>query len=201
MNRAVLKATTPLGLFAFPALFFTLFYGREILALAYGSAYTAAAPALVILFASEFLTTCGIPLVAVYMAMGRPALLRRFSMIRAALMIILLYPCIKFLGLIGAAVAPLISVLVSYGFQLERLRSLTGLDIGKYASSFGRGLVSSLPVMLLWTFLLLFLHSESPGLTIATAIAASAVLYLSGFLLFRESEALRAFLWPFQKRA
>jgi lipopolysaccharide exporter len=200
VNQGLLKVTTPMALIGLPAFFFTLLYGREILTVVYGMPYAGAATALVILIANEILITCGIPLAAVYMAMGRPTLLRRFSLIRAAVMLALLYPAIKWFGLVGAALVPLTAMSVALVFQLFRMRSLTGLNLKAYIEVFVRGLVLAIPAVLVWVFVATTFRFKAPAAAIATAAGASAVLYLAAIALLRRTTVVREYFWPFLKQ-
>jgi len=199
VTQGLLKVTTPIAVIAFPVFFFTLLFGRGILTVVYGLPYADAADALVILLANEIMVTCGIPLAGVYMAMGRPTLLRRFSLIRAILMIVLLYPAIIWLGLVGAALVPLISMSVAYVFQLLRMHTLIGLDLRAYIRVFVRGSVLASPAVVLWIVVATNLRSHSPGTVIGVAGGAGVLFYLGILALFGRKTVVREYLWPFGK--
>ncbi|OGJ93162.1 MAG: hypothetical protein A2487_08940, partial [Candidatus Raymondbacteria bacterium RifOxyC12_full_50_8] len=103
INRMLFQITRGLCYACFPALVFCALYAKDILSLVYGAPYGVVALPFALIFMSTILRTCSAPLTTLYFASGRPRLQRRFVIIRAALMVALIYPLTVALGLAGAA--------------------------------------------------------------------------------------------------
>ena len=84
--------------------------------------------------------------------MGQPHLHRLFTGIRSVIIIIIIYPAIKWFSLTGAASAVFISTVVSYFFQVTKMRKLTDLDTLKYGRIFVQGAGLALIVIVIWLF-------------------------------------------------
>jgi O-antigen/teichoic acid export membrane protein len=94
---------------------------------------------------------------SVYLAIARPELQRRFTIVRAVLVVITLYPLSVMLGGTGAALALLVSMIGAMAVQLLNLRQVTGLRVLAYLSTMRAGLllatVTSLPLLAVVVFL------------------------------------------------
>jgi len=163
LNKVLLRITTYIAFFCFPLLMFTIVYGKDLLHIVYGQAYAEVAIPFAILFATSTMQVCGIPIASLYFATGNPQLHRIFVILRAALIVTLIYPAVKWFGLIGAASAGFISMFVGYVLQIRRLHKITGLELLKYNRILLIALVTSLCVPFIWllsrefiTFHLLF---------------------------------------------
>jgi O-antigen/teichoic acid export membrane protein len=200
LNRVLLKATSVLVYGAIPACFVVALYPRQVLAFAYGPRYAEVALTFVLLCINEVLTTAGIPLTSVYYSLGRPGLLRAFSALRAGLLLVLLYPAFRIAGLAGAASAALIAMLVSYCFQLARIRKLTGLDLSTYLRIFGRAFLLSLPVVGGWMAALVLVGGGKPAVVFAVGLVITAVIYGVGGLTLLRGERGRSLLDRFTQR-
>ena len=150
INRWTNNTTSIVAFIGFPALALLALHGGDILALFYGRSYSAVGVPFAIIFSTALLRTCGVPMVAVYLALGKPGLHRLFTAIRAALILALIYPAIKWLGLEGAALAGLVAMAISYIFQALRLRRVTGLEMKRYFVIFIKAVLFATPVFLFW---------------------------------------------------
>jgi len=150
VNELIQKITSPIILFFAPLLFFLAFYGGNVLALVYGSRYAAVGTAFAIVFAAEMLRIGSVPIVAYYLGSGRPQLHRLFTGVRAALILLTIYPAVKYFGALGAASAGLFATLVAYVFQVRVIKGITGLDLQKYAAAHVHAIGISLCVALCW---------------------------------------------------
>lgn len=124
---------------------------------------------------------------SVYLALGRPGLQRRFTLVRALLVVGLLYPLALWWGGTGAAAALLISMVLAMAVQLLNLRRVTGLGFREYLGTTVPGIVAALPptallVGLGWTAL------PGWGLVLAGVTTGIGVW---GVLLLRERHELR----------
>lgn len=80
---------------------------------------------------------------SVYLAIGRPELQRRFTLVRAALLLVLLYPLALRWGGTGAASALLVSMLGAMAVQLVMLHRTIGLGAMDYLRTVPPGLVAA----------------------------------------------------------
>lgn len=197
INRGLLKISFAILLAGVPVIALLAWQGSTVLSVIYGPQYAVGRWIFAILFANELLTTNNIPFASVFMAVGRPELLRKFSLIRAVLVIGALYPAIKLFGLLGGAIAPLFAMVAAYGLQLAEMRKLTGLDIPQYVRMAGRCLAAALPLVLVW---LLFHFCLPPLSSLASLVALMAVTVFvytaAAYVIFRHAP-FRFFFWPF----
>ncbi len=186
INQWILKSTSVILLFGLPTFFLTVFYGREILTIVYGAKYGAVVVPFAIVFLAAMMRTCSVPIASVYLATGRPELHRRFTGIRAVLIVALIYPAAKYMGLAGAALAGLLSMIISFIFQIKRLADVTGFNINKYFTVLYYGLLASIGVCVLWALTQWFdyvnpfarLAPGMVGLSISYAVAVRMMLKL-----------------------
>lgn len=117
------------------------------------------------------------------MAIAKPELQRRFTIVRAVLVLIMLYPLALVLGGTGAALALLLSMVGAMAVQLFNLRRVINLHVGRYLRTPLPGLLASVVVAAPCLALALV-----PGLPDWVRIAASALVgaLAWGFLLMRE---------------
>jgi O-antigen/teichoic acid export membrane protein len=135
-NRILLEVTSWLLLLGMPASVFICLSASSLLRLAYGARYIAAAGPLSVASAVVFMTVLNSVLTIVLFAKGLPALHRHAVALTAAVMLVAIYPAAKLLGPVGGQISALLAVAVGYVFQLILLRSVTGLNLRRYGSSF-----------------------------------------------------------------
>jgi lipopolysaccharide exporter len=133
VNRIVVKVSSLLVFLGLPALAFVYFCGKSLLTLAYGGRYSSATHALTVASLVALLNLLNGQLTTVFYARGLPQLHRRSVALMAIIMIVAIYPCAKFMGLVGGQIACLIAVAFGYLFQLERVHRITGLNLRDYA--------------------------------------------------------------------
>ncbi|MDA8174667.1 MAG: oligosaccharide flippase family protein [Nitrospiraceae bacterium] len=150
INHALIKSTGIILLAGSPLVCFFALYGKDLLTAVYGPQYAAVAMPFAILLAATLFRTVSTPITNVYFAIGKPQLQRFFLMIRAVLMVLIIYPAVRFLGLTGAACAGLFSMLAAYFFQVLRIWGLGYLDIRRYGTIFLYGIVASMIVFAVW---------------------------------------------------
>ena len=136
LNRMLLRTSAVMALLGFPILIFLFFCSKSLLTLVYGVRYGAAHGALVLAAAVAFLNVANSQITMLFYAKGLPQLHRRSVAIMAILMLALAYPFIREFGLIGGQMACLISIVVGYLFQVERVGKITGLDVLLYGKGF-----------------------------------------------------------------
>ncbi|MBN2106595.1 MAG: oligosaccharide flippase family protein [Deltaproteobacteria bacterium] len=166
-----------------PLLGFIILYGREVLLLVYGAKYGAVAVPFAIIFARQLIYYLGVPIATVYIALGRPELHRLFTAIRTALIVVMIVPAIKLFGLPGAAAAGLISMMVGYMVQINRLRTLTGLHPKIFAKMILLAVCAALVVGSFW----LVTHSfaaDRPAVSLLFGGAGCLASYAAAAKLF-----------------
>lgn len=142
VNRVLLGATSWLIVLGLPVVAIIWLYAPSLLRLAYGARYLKSTGPLAIAAAVAFISILNGVITDVFSALGRPALHRRAVAASAVIMIVAIYPACKIWGGVGAQIASLIAIGVSYLLQIMRIRALTGLDLARYARGFVRaGLV------------------------------------------------------------
>jgi lipopolysaccharide exporter len=201
VNGAILKITILAVTLGLPASCFIAIFGSEILKAAYGPRYAGGAAALFLLFTNELFSVCSVPIATVYLAVGQPALLRRFSVIRAILICVLIVPAIRGFGIAGAAAVPVIAMLAASVFQLTRLRSLTTISLKSYALVWFRGLLLALPFTLFWAGTAPLFKTARPLPCLGGAAGVTLVIGLIGVLSAWRRPEWRGYLWPFVRRA
>jgi O-antigen/teichoic acid export membrane protein len=81
---------------------------------------------------------------------GRPDLNRYYLLIRTAVMLMLIYPAVKWYGLNGAAIASFIALMFGFILQYSGLRSIIGLDLRQFSPEFLRIMWSLIPVFIIY---------------------------------------------------
>lgn len=158
MRARVLTLSRLVWLFGLPMAAVLAIVSRPLLLLVYGRPeFATAAPAfslytwLVVVYMASMVTF------SVYLAIARPELQRRFTIVRAVLVIITLYPLAVLLGGTGAALALLVSMIGAMAVQLLNLRRVTGLRVLAYLTTLRAGMLlatmASLPLLAVVLFL------------------------------------------------
>ena len=135
-NQIFLEVTRAVAFLGLPLLIFVIFYGRSLIRVLYGASYSATATCFVVACFTALINTVNGPITTVFYANGRPQLHRRFAWIRAILMVLLIYPFVRWFGLIGAALAGGVAILIGYLFQVRLIGRLTALNLNQYSRIF-----------------------------------------------------------------
>jgi lipopolysaccharide exporter len=184
INRILIQVSAVLAFVGIPGLVFMIFCGRALLTLAYGRSYAAAAMPLV---AASFVALANLlngQITTVFYSKGAPQLHRTCVVIMAVIMIITIYPFVKWFGLVGGQIACLVSILSGYAFQLLRVHRVTALNLGQYAKTLLRPAVISLVVGLLCLGAHYFPPLAGPLPTVILGIVASLLAYALGALAY-----------------
>jgi PST family polysaccharide transporter len=136
INRILIQVTSALALVGMPAIFFLYFCGHSLLQLVYGSRYSAAAIPLVIASLVALLNLLNGQITSIFFAKGMPQLHRRSVVIMAIVMIVLIYPFVRWFGLSGGQLAALVSIIAGFLFQVERVNKLTDLNVIDFGKLF-----------------------------------------------------------------
>lgn len=168
-----------------PIVVFVCLFGGTLLRLFYTSTYAAAAVPFILRFATIMLGCFSVPIVTAYLALGRPELHRRFTLIRAALAVALMVPAVRLFGLTGAAAAGLLSMLVGYVLQIARFRRVLEVDIRGYLLQYGYGFLLGAPLLPVCALTSVVFHAPP----LVSMAAGAMVLLPVGLLAVRRMRA------------
>jgi PST family polysaccharide transporter/lipopolysaccharide exporter len=136
MNRILAEVTSWVILLGLPAMVVMGLCGPAVLTVVYGARYAVGAGPLAVACAVVLLNMLNVLITSVFYAGGRPALHRRAVTASAITVLIVIYPACRYLGVVGGQVAALLAILVSYSLQLNRVRTITGLNLLRYGRAF-----------------------------------------------------------------
>jgi O-antigen/teichoic acid export membrane protein len=136
VNRILVETTSWLILFGLPGVVTIYLCRHSLLTAVYGVRYVEAAGPLAVAAIVVFLNVLNAAITCVFNGIGRPALHRRAVAASAVAMLIAIYPACKLLGVVGAQVAALLAIIISYVLQVTRMRELTGLNLLWYGRTF-----------------------------------------------------------------
>jgi lipopolysaccharide exporter len=128
----------------------------ELLCIIYKPVYASMAFPFAVLCIDIVIRTEAAILAGLYMAVGKPNLHRRFSILRAIAIIGFIYPASVYFGPMGAATVIILSNLFILIMQVLGCRKIIGLKFNRYLISFVPGLLLALPVILTFDMLWLF---------------------------------------------
>jgi lipopolysaccharide exporter len=165
-NRILIHVTSALVLVGMPAFVFMFFCGRSLITLVYGARYASATAPLIAASAVTLVNVLNAQITTIFYARGLPQLHRRCVLVMAIMMIVLIYPFAKLFGLVGGQLACLISIVVGYVFQLERVHHITDLDMSRYGRVFivGAGLSLLVAAICLFTRPFVMLNGPAPNI-------------------------------------
>jgi len=159
--KAIIRITKSTTLFAVPLVTLATIFSKDILSIVYGQQYSTVALPFALLCAYALLLTQGTVLGNVFFGIGKPAKHRMFVGLRALILMVFIYPGIKFFGLTGAAAVVLMASFIAICLQVIIMRKLIGLNIFHYFKCWLGGILMSLSVLVIVVFYEL-LSSISP---------------------------------------
>jgi len=145
--RVILQATKGAATFGIPLAVFMASCAGGILLLAYGPEYVAVTTPLAVLSLLVLAQTQGPIFASAYLATGQPHLHRRFTALRVAIIVGLMYPAIVHFGLLGAAVVVVLGYFVALVMQVFWCRRIVDLKVGAYVRCYLVGLLLALPIL------------------------------------------------------
>ncbi len=193
LRGALLQTTRVVFRLGLPLSAVVIILGRPLLALVYGPAYAAAAGVFAWLSVYALIYLAGTVLATAYTALGRPELHRRFALVRAAAVAVLMYPAARGLGPTGAAISLVLAILIAGVFQLATVRAVFDLPVRRYLATLGSGLPLAGLLALLAVLARWGLGGHPAGQVTAGALACSVVL---AALLWRARGVLFAGIIP-----
>ncbi len=191
-NRVLMHAVSVVLYGGFPALAFAVFFGKDVLHVVYGEKYAAVATPFSIIFAVEMLKVSSAPMAAAFMSVGKPEQQRLFMLVRALLLLTLVYPMVKFYGLPGAALSALIAMAVALHVQIKRINAMSGLPVPAYYAVLFRASFTAIFVFVSWVPAHLALESYVSRLVVGTFACG----FSYAFALWRFPDLRRAIRVP-----
>ncbi|MBI2412389.1 MAG: oligosaccharide flippase family protein [Deltaproteobacteria bacterium] len=149
-NTLILRLTAAISFLGFPMLLYVVLYSRELLTVLYGAPYAAAAVPFAILMATSFLRIVNVPIVTYYFAIGKPETHRLATALRTAMIVVIIYPAVRYFGIEGGAAASLASMLLGHVVQVFQIRETSDLGLLEYVMIFLKPSVISLLVAGVW---------------------------------------------------
>jgi len=189
--QAVLRVTRTTAIFGMPLIAFLAVCSSSVLLVVYGHTYAAVAAPFAVLCLNILLRTQGVVLFSTYLAVGQPALHRRFVLLRSLLLVGLIYPAILYFGLLGAASAVFVSGFIAFVMQVFWCRRIIDLKFGSYVRCYIPGLLLSAPVVVV-VATLLSIGIKSPAANLFVAITVLLVVLLAGLYILHRQEGLFA---------
>lgn len=179
---AVLKLTRLTALITVPAVVLSVLCSKTILKIVFGKDFSAISVPFALLCVYVTLLLQGSILTSAFFAIGQPAKHRLFVGVRAIILIIIIYPLIKLLGLNGAAFSVLIANAIALFFQVRVAGGLIELETNKFFMSWLPGIFLSLPTVCIICLLRIFIPS-SPLLHLSTGLICLALSFGIVFIL------------------
>jgi O-antigen/teichoic acid export membrane protein len=177
LNNILVEVTSWLILLGLPGVVVIYLCGHSLLSIIYGARYVAAAGPLAVAAAVVFLNVLNAAITCAFTGVGRPELHRRAVAASAVVMIIVIYPACKLLGVVGGQVAALLAISISYLIQLVRMRELTGLDLFRYGKAFVRAVLVSVGLLCVGLGARFFGLATRPLANISLSVGACVIAY------------------------
>jgi O-antigen/teichoic acid export membrane protein len=177
INRILIEVTSWMILLGLPALVGCYLCGSSLLRLIYGTRYEDATGPLAVAAIVVYLSLLNVLITSVFAGMGRPGLHRRAVAASAVVMMIVIYPACKLLGVVGGQVAALVAIVVSYWLQISRMRELTDMDLLKYGRAFVPALLASAGALGIGLAARFIGLATRPSANIAVGVAVCIIAY------------------------
>ena len=185
--RGVLQMTRYTAILIIPLIAFMACCPSELLAVAYGSQYVTMAIPFAILGVQVLARSETVAFAGLYLAIGQPHLQRRFSIIRAAGIIGLIYPAAVYFGPIGVVVVVALTNFSVLLMQVFQGRRVIDLDPGRYLGCYGAAVLAAVPIIAAVGLLRVF-GIDSPLAVLSVGFLAFIVTSAAGVLLFGDRE-------------
>ena len=148
LSRGVLHTARWTTIFILPLAAFMACNASKLLLLAYTREYAAMAIPFAVLCMQILIRNQAVCLTGIYLALGQPNMQRRFALIRAIAILVLMYPAAVHYGPLGAAVVVVLSNIIVLLMQVFKAREVIGMNIGMYIRSYADGLWMALPILM-----------------------------------------------------
>jgi O-antigen/teichoic acid export membrane protein len=179
LSEYIVKITGFLTCGAAPILCGLAFYSGEILELLFGPQYRSVGTVFTMILFSVAFRITNVPIVALYFSIGKPELNRLFSGVRAGVIVVIIVPSVMFLGLIGAALAIVVALVLPTLIQIQQVYKLTGMDRKSYLKQYFIGMIHGVPVLvsgIISTYFFKIVPAVRIGLIAAVTLFVYAVI-------------------------
>jgi O-antigen/teichoic acid export membrane protein len=185
-NKAKLQNTFTMFLraiwiFGLPMATFLGFFSSPILTIVYGAKYASMAPAYSVLSFYIIVYISSMVSFSVYIAIARPTIHRSFTILRAVLIALFMYPAALFFGPVGAAAALLFCLAIATVLQSFNLKNVIGLTPLRFFGTLQKGLVLAIAIAIPNTVINLIVQSSAFRVLLGSILLFIA--WISGFVL------------------
>lgn len=185
--RGISHTTRWTTLFITPMVAFMACSASELLFVSYRAPYAAMAMVFAVLCLQILIRSEALNLSGMYLATAQPHLQRRFAAVRAALILVLMYPAAVRFGPFGVAVVVVLSHFVLLLLQVLEARRVINLELGEYLQSYLPGFMAALPVIAAFDLLWLF-EIDSPAVVLAVGAAVFTLAFVTSALILSRSD-------------
>ncbi len=187
MKNVLISAIEIIMTFGMPVVALMIVLSKNILTVLYGSPFAIVALPFGVLSMNALVLICSSVAMTLFIAMGRPDLQRIAAFVRTALFLVIIYPATVILGLPGAAMATLCTMLCCLSIQLIYLRKALNLEFHEYARAFLTGMKLSLIVILPGVFLDSVFQDDRVVLSVGIILCAISWIRGYGKLAFMKA--------------
>lgn len=191
LASAVLKVTKLAATIGLPLIAFMAVCSSGILRVIYGAEYAAVAVPFVILSFLVIAQAEAQILAALYLAVGKPDLLRRFVILRVTIIVALIYPASLYAGLAGAAAVVLAGNFVAVLGQVHWSRRIINVRIYDYVVSYVPGALIG-GIMLLAAGLVRLLITNSAMMLLGVCAVLYPVIFVAGLYMMVRKDVFPA---------
>jgi O-antigen/teichoic acid export membrane protein len=182
--KAVLQIAKYTALIVIPPAALAIICSGTLLTIIYGAEYSAVAVPFGLLCVYVVILIQGGIFANVFFGIGQPGKHRLFVGLRALILILCIYPSIKFFGLAGAAAVVVLANFAALFLQVTVARKTIGLNVFDYAISWLLGLAFAIPVLAVVMFAR-WLKPDSPIVYFAIGLLSCIVVCLAGLVLLK----------------
>ncbi len=190
--RGIIQATRWTALFIIPMIAFMACSASELLLVIWKAEYVGMALVFAVLCLQVLVRSAALNLSGMYMATAQPHLQRRFAAVRAALILVFMYPAAVRFGPLGVAVVIIISHFALLSMQVLEARRVINLELTRYVRSYLPGVLAALPVIAVFDLLRLLGIGSAPVVLTVGVAAFGAAFVTSAFVLDRGSRLSRS---------
>ena len=133
MRRVYLRTVKYISVAAFPAAIGILVLAGPIIRVFYGEKWVPAIPLFYVLALYGLVRSIGCTASAVFMSTGRPAFVRRVSLLQLLIAVPLVYPIAREFGTVGVAILFTGAYSVGTVYALGKVRQILGIEVLSYA--------------------------------------------------------------------
>jgi len=177
--RGLLKINYITALFGIPLTALAIVCSKTLLTRVYTPEYAKVVVPFSLLLVYAMLQLQAVLVGKLFFGIGQPGKHRSFVGFRAVILVLLIYPAIKFFGLTGAASVLVFANFAALCLQVVVLHKVIGLDIADYALSWMPGIFMAVPVVVT-VWLMQSFKPELPLLSFSIGVIVCLAVYAVG---------------------